>query len=189
MAVVATLLLFPVFTIVALSILATLGRPIIFSQTRGGHRGQVFNIYKLRTMTEQVDEQGQLLPDRERMTTLGTILRNYSLDELPSLWCVLSGKMTFVGPRPLLAEYLPLYNSQQAVRHTVVPGITGWAQVNGRNSLTWQQKFDLDVWYVKNQSFFLDIKIIWLTAMTVFRKHGITTEGEVSGSRFLGNKE
>jgi len=179
----------PVFCVIALAILISMGSPIVFSQPRGGFKGKVFDIYKFRSMTQQVDANGQLLPDEQRMTRVGTFLRNYSLDELPSLWCVLIGKMSFVGPRPFLAEYLPLYNSQQATRHDVLPGITGWAQVNGRNSLTWQQKFDLDLWYVEHQSIWLDFKIVWLTLVRVSQKSGIASEGEVSGTRFMGNNE
>lgn len=140
-----------------------LGSPAIFTQPRPGLNGKIFHVYKFRTMTNQRNEDGELLPDVERLTSFGKLLRKLSLDELPQLWNVLKGDMSFVGPRPLLVEYLPLYNERQARRHEVRPGITGWAQVNGRNAISWEQKFEYDVWYVENQSFWLDMKILFLT--------------------------
>ena len=157
-------------------------------QTRPGLLGKPFALVKFRTMTDVRDEEGRLLPDARRLTRFGKFLRSSSLDELPELWNVLRGEMSLVGPRPLLMEYLPLYNEEQARRHEVRPGITGWAQVNGRNALSWDEKFKLDVWYVDNQSFWLDLKILGLTFWRVLRRDGISGRGEATMSKFRGNE-
>ena len=164
-----------------------LGRPVMFSQIRPGMRGQAFKMVKFRTMTDARGEDGQLLPDAERLTPFGRFLRASSLDELPELWNVVKGEMSLVGPRPLLMEYLPLYSTEQARRHHVRPGITGWAQVNGRNALSWDEKFKLDVWYVDNRSVWLDIKILWLTIRKVLARDGISAVGEATMSKFTGS--
>ncbi|MEA0561898.1 sugar transferase [Lysinibacillus irui] len=165
-----------------------LGSPAIFKQPRPGLNGKVFYVYKFRTMTDERDENGDLLADSYRLTSFGKLLRKLSLDELPQLWNVLKGDMSFVGPRPLLIEYLPLYNERQAQRHKVRPGITGWAQVNGRNAISWEQKFEYDVWYVQNQSFWLDMKILFLTVKKVFVSEGISQEGQATMEKFTGSK-
>jgi lipopolysaccharide/colanic/teichoic acid biosynthesis glycosyltransferase len=165
-----------------------LGGPVFFRQTRPGLHGQPFNMVKFRTMTDARGPDGALLPDADRLTAFGRFLRASSLDELPELWNVLKGDMSLVGPRPLLMEYLPLYNPEQARRHTVRPGITGWAQINGRNALSWEDKFALDVWYVDNRTLWLDIKILWHTVRKVLVREGITAAGEATMSRFEGNK-
>ncbi|HOZ67226.1 MAG TPA: sugar transferase [Burkholderiaceae bacterium] len=164
-----------------------LGHPVFFSQDRPGLRGQAFNMVKFRTMTDARGADGLLLPDAERLTPFGRFLRASSLDELPELWNVVRGEMSLVGPRPLLMDYLPLYNSEQARRHDVQPGITGWAQVNGRNALSWDEKFKLDVWYVDNHSIWLDIKILWLTIRKVVARDGISAAGEATMSKFTGS--
>ena len=181
------LLLLPVITLTALILISKLGLPIFFKQSRPGLNGKIFNIYKFRTMTNECDKDGILLPDELRLTKFGKFLRSTSLDELPSLWNVLKSDMSLVGPRPLLLEYLPLYSTQQARRHEVKPGITGWAQVNGRNAITWGEKFDLDVWYVDNQSIWLDIKILWLTVKKVIMRDGINQVGQSTMESFKGN--
>ena len=181
------LLLLPVITLTALILISKLGLPIFFKQSRTGLNGKIFNIYKFRTMTNDCDKDGILLPDELRLTKFGKFLRSTSLDELPSLWNVLKSDMSLVGPRPLLLEYLPLYSTQQARRHEVKPGITGWAQVNGRNAITWGEKFDLDVWYVDNQSIWLDIKILWLTVKKVIMRDGINQVGQSTMENFKGN--
>lgn len=181
------LLLSPVLAIVAYKIRHEMGAPVIFRQTRPGHNGKPFRMIKFRTMRDAVDADGRPLPDEERLTKLGQFLRASSLDELPELWNVLKGEMSLVGPRPLLMEYLPLYSPEQARRHEVRPGITGWAQVNGRNAISWDEKFALDVWYVDNQSFWLDLKIIWLTIRKVIKRDGISAKGEATMSKFTGN--
>jgi len=186
---VALLVLFPVIIIVVVLIAFNMGRPVIFKQVRPGLEGRTFKMSKFRTMTDAKDDQGKLLPDSERLTAFGQFLRSSSLDELPGLWCVLKGDMSLVGPRPLLVEYLPLYSDEQAKRHDVRPGITGWAQVNGRNAISWDDKFKLDVWYVENQSFWLDIKILLLTVKKVFVREGISAEGEVTMSKFTGSQQ
>jgi sugar transferase EpsL len=163
-----------------------LGSPIFFTQIRPGLRGQPFRMLKFRTMTDQKDSQGVLLPDEQRLTQYGCFLRSTSLDELPELFNVLRGDMSLVGPRPLLIEYLPLYTQEQARRHTLRPGITGWAQVNGRNNLSWEEKFALDVWYVDHQSFWLDLKILCVTMMKVVRSEGINQAGQATMERFSG---
>jgi len=161
-----------------------LGRPVIFRQQRPGFLGKPFTIYKFRTMTDAQDENGHILPDAERLTRLGRFLRSTSLDELPELWNVLKGDMSFVGPRPLLMEYLGRYTPQQARRHEVKPGITGWAQVNGRNALTWEEKFKLDVWYVDNIGFRLDMKIIAMTVWKILKREGINQPGQATMEEF-----
>jgi len=177
----------PIILIVAWKVKINLGSPVVFIQTRPGLHGKPFSLFKFRTMRDATDESGKLLPDSKRMTTFGSRLRNSSVDELPSLWNVLKGDMSFVGPRPLLMQYLPLYNEQQLRRHEVLPGITGWAQVNGRNAISWEEKFNLDVWYVDNRTFLLDIKILFLTVKKVFVKEGITAEGHVTIEPFKGS--
>jgi lipopolysaccharide/colanic/teichoic acid biosynthesis glycosyltransferase len=165
-----------------------LGSPVLFKQVRPGLRGQPFTMHKFRSMTDERGMTGELLPDAQRLTSFGAKLRSTSLDELPGLWSVLKGDMSLVGPRPLLVEYLPLYDLEQARRHDVRPGITGWAQVNGRNAISWEDKFKLDVWYVDNQSLWLDIKILWLTVRKVLVRDGISADGEATMIKFTGNK-
>lgn len=165
-----------------------LGSPVFFRQTRPGMQGKPFKMVKFRTMTDARGADGELLPDATRLTSFGRFLRSTSLDELPELWNVLKGDMSLVGPRPLLVEYLPLYSPDQARRHEVRPGITGWAQVNGRNALSWDEKFKLDVWYVDNQSIWLDIKILWLTVKKVLVREGISAAGEATMSKFTGKQ-
>ena len=167
---------------------AKLGRPVLFSQERPGLDGQVFTMVKFRTMTDDRGLDGALLPDVQRLTPFGRFLRASSLDELPELWNVLRGDMSLVGPRPLLVEYLPLYTAEQLRRHEVRPGITGWAQVNGRNAISWEDKFALDVWYVDNQSLWLDIKILWMTVRKVLARDGISAAGEATMHKFTGSK-
>ena len=164
------------------------GSPVLFKQQRPGLHGRPFLFYKFRTMTNGKDDEGNLLPDAERLTAFGSMLRRTSLDELPSLLNVLKGDMSLVGPRPLLMQYLPLYNDEQMRRHEVRPGITGWAQINGRNALSWPRKFELDVWYVDNRSFWLDIKILFLTVYKVIKREGISAEGEATMKPFTGNE-
>jgi len=182
------IILLPIIVIVALLIRFKLGSPILFTQERPGLNGTVFKMMKFRTMLNGKDKHGNLLPDNERMTKFGAFLRSTSLDELPGLFNVLKGDMSLVGPRPLLVQYLPLYNAEQARRHAVRPGITGWAQVNGRNAISWEDKFKLDVWYVDNQSFWLDIKILFLTVKKVFVREGICADGHVTIEPFKGSK-
>lgn len=183
-----TLLIFlPVILTLAILIAYKLGTPVLFSQTRPGMYGKPFKMVKFRSMTEERDTDGNLLPDSERLTKFGKFLRSSSLDELPGLWNVLKGEMSLVGPRPLLMEYLPLYNAEQYRRHEVRPGITGWAQVNGRNAISWSDKFKLDVWYVDNRSFWLDIKILFMTVKKVLVREGISAEGHVTTEKFTGN--
>ena len=180
------LLLSPVLVIVAWQIRRKLGTPVLFRQIRPGKDGKPFEMIKFRTMRDAKDAVGNSLPDADRITSLGQFLRSTSLDELPELWNVLKGDMSLVGPRPLLMEYLPLYSKEQYRRHEVRPGVTGWAQVNGRNSISWEDKFKLDVWYVDNQSLWLDMKILVLTVKKVLVKDGISADGEVTMSRFTG---
>ena len=177
----------PIYLLTMLLVLTQLNFPILFRQSRTGLNGKIFNIYKFRTMTNDCDKDGILLSDEARLTKFGKFLRSTSLDELPSLWNVLKSDMSLVGPRPLLLEYLTLYSTQQARRHEVKPGITGWAQVNGRNAITWGEKFDLDVWYVDNQSIWLDIKILWLTVKKVIMRDGINQVGQSTMENFKGN--
>ncbi|CEK10244.1 sugar transferase [Legionella hackeliae] len=182
------IILSPLIVIISVLIRCYLGGPVLFCQERPGLQGKIFKMIKFRTMLNRVDEQGVPLPDAQRMTALGKFLRSTSLDELPELWNVLKGEMSLVGPRPLLIEYLPLYNSEQIRRHHVKPGITGWAQVNGRNALNWDDKFQLDVWYVDNQSFLLDLKILLLTIKKVLIRDGITSQGSPTAEKFKGDK-
>ena len=179
-------LLGPVVLVVAGLVRWKLGSPIFFCQTRAGKNSLRFRLVKFRTMRDATDSLGNFLADSERMTALGTSLRKWSLDEAPELWNVLKGDMSVVGPRPLLVEYLPLYTEEQLRRHTVLPGITGWVQVNGRNALSWDEKFDLDLWYVDNQSFWLDLKIILLTVAYLIRPRGISQEGQATMESFRG---
>lgn len=177
----------PIILITAIVVRIKLGSPVIFKQQRPGLYGKPFYIYKFRTMTDERDEHGNLLPDEVRLTTTGKIIRKLSLDELPQLLNVLKGEMSFVGPRPLLMKYLPLYTEEQSRRHEVRPGITGWAQVNGRNAISWEEKFQLDVWYVDHQSLHLDLKIIFLTILKVFKTEGINQQGQATMEEFRGN--
>ncbi len=176
----------PVIVILSILVRIKLGSPIIFKQIRPGLNGCPFQMYKFRTMTDERDANGDLLPDAVRLTSFGRFLRSTSLDELPELWNVLKGEMSLVGPRPLLMEYLPRYTTEQARRHKVRPGITGWAQINGRNAIGWDEKFKLDVWYVDNQSLWLDLKILLLTVKKVFVREGISAEGEATMPKFTG---
>ncbi|MCO7208953.1 sugar transferase [Pseudoalteromonas elyakovii] len=183
----ALLLLSPLMLILSLLVRFNIGSPILFKQERPGLNGHVFNMLKFRTMLNDTDSQGRLLPDEKRITKFGAFLRSTSLDELPGLINVLKGEMSLVGPRPLLVQYLPLYNKEQARRHDVRPGITGWAQVNGRNAISWEDKFKFDVWYVDNHSFLLDIKILFLTVKKVFVREGISADGEATMPLFKGS--
>lgn len=183
----ALVVLSPLLSILALMIRCKLGSPILFKQRRPGWHGKPFHVYKFRTMTNDRGTNGNLLPDDQRLPPLGQFLRKTSLDELLQLFNVLKGDLSLVGPRPLLMEYLPLYTPEQARRHEVRPGITGWAQVNGRNAISWEDKFKLDVWYVDHQSFWLDMKILLLTVFKVFRSKGISQEGHVTMERFRGS--
>ncbi|MGP1907760.1 sugar transferase [Metabacillus sp. JX24] len=179
------LLLFPLL-IISIGVKFDVGSPVILKQKRPGYRNKPFSLLKFRTMTEQKDENGFLLSDEERLTSYGRLLRKYSLDELPQLFNVLKGELSLVGPRPLLMEYLPLYTDEQAKRHLVKPGITGWAQVNGRNALSWEQKFELDVWYVENQTYLLDVKIMLMTLKKVLKSDGINQPGFATAQKFKG---
>lgn len=181
-------LLSPLIAIVAYLVRRNLGSPIFFTQMRPGLGGKPFVMYKFRTMSDARDSEGKLLPDDQRLTRFGKFLRSTSLDELPELWNVIKGEMSLVGPRPLLMKYLELYTPEQARRHEVKPGITGWAQVNGRNALTWEEKFKLDVWYVDNWNLALDLKIIWLTLLKVLCRDDISAEGYATMPEFLGQR-
>jgi lipopolysaccharide/colanic/teichoic acid biosynthesis glycosyltransferase len=183
----ALVLLSPILLILSILVAIQNGFPILFRQKRPGLRGEIFTIYKFRTMREATDANGQPLSDAQRLTRLGRFLRSTSLDELPELINILKGDMSLVGPRPLLVQYLPLYSKQQARRHDVLPGLTGWAQVRGRNALTWQEKFALDVWYVDHWTFWLDIKIIALTIVKVLKREGISQPGQATAEPFRGN--
>lgn len=174
--------------LLAVVIRLRLGSPVLFRQVRPGLHGRPFTMVKFRTMTDGRGPDGALLPDAQRLTSFGRMLRSTSLDELPELWNVLRGEMSLVGPRPLLMEYLPLYTPEQARRHEVRPGITGWAQVNGRNALSWEERFSLDVWYVDHRTFWLDLRILWLTVRKVLVRDGISAQGEATMSRFTGGK-
>ena len=189
MALFGLVVLSPVLAILAWQIRNKLGSPVLFRQTRPGLHGKPFQMVKFRTMRDATGPDGQPLPDADRMTPFGSFLRSASLDELPELWNVLKGDMSLVGPRPLLMEYLPLYSPEQARRHEVRPGVTGWAQINGRNALSWEEKFRLDVWYVDNQSFWLDLRILALTVKKVFVREGISAAGEVTAAKFTGSRE
>jgi lipopolysaccharide/colanic/teichoic acid biosynthesis glycosyltransferase len=183
----ALLLLSPLLLIVAVLVIIFHGWPVLFRQQRPGYRGRLFYIYKFRTMSNARDKAGNLLPDSQRLTPLGRFLRSSSIDELPELFNILKGEMSFVGPRPLLTQYLERYSPEQARRHDVMPGLTGWAQINGRNALSWEEKFKLDVWYVDHWSFWLDIKIIFLTFVKVFKREGISQPGHATAEEFMGN--
>jgi lipopolysaccharide/colanic/teichoic acid biosynthesis glycosyltransferase len=182
-------LLSPVILLTALLVRIFLGAPILFRQKRPGYKGQPFSIYKFHTMSDTRDKQGNLLPDEMRLTHFGRFLRSTSLDELPELFNILRGEMSLVGPRPLLMEYLPLYSPEQRRRHDVHPGLTGWAQVNGRNAITWEDKFKLDVWYVDHWSFWLDVKILFLSLLKVVTREGINQPGQATAEFFRGNKD
>jgi lipopolysaccharide/colanic/teichoic acid biosynthesis glycosyltransferase len=187
-AMVGLTLLSPVILVVAILVRAFLGSPVLFIQERPGLKGRPFKILKFRTMRDTTDRTGKLLSDADRLTGFGNVLRTSSLDELPGLWNVLRGDMSLVGPRPLLTEYLPLYTKEQARRHDVRPGLTGWAQINGRNALTWDEKFALDIWYVDNRTWRLDLHIIVLTVWKVIRREGINAAGEATMPRFTGSR-
>jgi len=183
----ALIILLPVIWWVSRKIAKNLGKPVFFKQKRPGLNGDIFEMTKFRSMLDATDKNEQVLPDEQRLTSFGLWLRSTSLDELPELWNVFKGDMSLVGPRPLLVEYLPLYSTQQARRHEVRPGITGWAQINGRNTVSWKEKFDLDVWYVENQSFWLDIKILFMTVKKVLIRDGIAADDHVTAGKFRGN--
>jgi lipopolysaccharide/colanic/teichoic acid biosynthesis glycosyltransferase len=187
LAIIALICLFPVIALVGLFVRFKLGSPVLYKQRRPGLNGKTFLMLKFRSMLDATDNDGNVLPDEKRLTGFGRALRSTSLDELPSLLNVLKGDMSLVGPRPLLIEYLPLYSSQQARRHEVKPGITGWAQVNGRNAISWEDKFKLDIWYVDNQSFWLDLKILMLTVIKVFKREGIASSTSVTMEGFKGS--
>jgi lipopolysaccharide/colanic/teichoic acid biosynthesis glycosyltransferase len=182
-------LISPVLGIIALLVWIFHGRPVLFTQVRAGYRSRPFPVCKFRTMTDTRDQHGNLLPDAERLTRLGRLLRSTSLDELPELFNVLRGEMSLVGPRPLLIQYLERYTPEQARRHNVLPGMAGWVQVNGRNALTWEDKFRLDVWYVDHQSFWLDVKILLLTFWKVMLREGISQPGHATAEEFMGNRD
>lgn len=185
----ALIVLSPVLLVTAILVRIKLGSPIIFHQERPGKSEKIFRLYKFRSMTDECDENGDLLPDDQRLTRFGQILRSTSLDELPELWNILRGDMSIVGPRPLLVKYLPLYNEEQRHRHDVRPGLTGWAQANGRNAISWEEKFKLDVWYVQHISFWVDLKVIFMTVKKVFCRDGISSETSVTMEEFSGTKE
>ena len=187
LAVLTMILFMPVMIGVAMAVRINMGGPVFFSQLRPGLHGRPFRMIKFRTMRNLVDSHGRPLADEQRMTRLGAWLRASSLDELPEVWNVLRGDMSIVGPRPLLMDYLPLYTARQSRRHEVRPGITGWAQINGRNAISWQQRFDLDVWYVDNRSFLLDLKIFFKTFQRVWKRDGVSAQGQATMSAFEGN--
>ena len=181
------IIVLPLLSIIAFFVRLFIGSPIFFYQVRPGLNGKPFTILKFRTMIDQKDVNGYLLPDKERLTRFGIFLRSTSLDELPELINIIIGDMSLVGPRPLLMEYLPLYSTEQNRRHEVKPGLTGWAQVNGRNAISWEEKFKFDVWYVDNQSIFLDVKILWITFLKVFIREGISQKGHLTMEAFKGS--
>lgn len=183
------LILFPILLLVGTLLKLKMGSPILFKQQRPGIYGRPFYVYKFRTMTQQTNNKGELLPDHLRLTTLGKFIRKFSIDEIPQLVNVIKGEMSLVGPRPLLMEYLQLYTKEQALRHQVRPGITGWAQINGRNSISWDERLELDIWYVKHQSVFLDLKILAITCLKVVKKEGIHYQGHATMEKFKGSKE
>ena len=187
-ALIALVILSPIILVTAILVRVFIGTPILFKQQRPGYKGRPFFIYKFRTMTNRVARDGSLLPDAERLTRFGHLLRSLSLDELPELFNIVRGEMSFVGPRPLLMEYLPLYSPEQARRHDVVPGLTGWAQVNGRNTVDWPARFAMDIWYVDHWSFWLDIRIIFLTVWKVISREGINQEGQSTVEYFKGEQ-
>ncbi|WP_284888329.1 sugar transferase [Acinetobacter variabilis] len=184
----ALIILLPLYAFISYKVKKNLGSPVLFRQVRPGLHGKPFEMIKFRTMKDAVDKQGNPLPDSERLTSFGQMLRSTSLDEMPELWNVIKGDMSIVGPRPLLVEYLPLYNAEQAKRHNVRPGMTGYAQVNGRNAISWEEKFKLDTWYVENQSIWLDFKIMLKTVKKVIAKDDINEAGEVTMTKFTGTK-
>ena len=186
LAAIVLILLSPFIAILAIAIYFKMGSPVIFSQPRGGKKNSSFTFYKFRTMTDQKDSDGKLLPDMERLTPLGEFLRQTSLDELPQLWNVLRGDMSFIGPRPFIAAYLDRYTPEQSRRHDVAPGITGWAQINGRNSITWEEKFALDLWYIDNWSLWLDLKILYLTVFKIVSKEGVDEDRNTTSTEFMG---
>jgi len=188
-ALLALIVLSPILLLTAILVRIFIGTPTLFKQQRPGYQGRPFFIYKFRTMTNRSTRDGSLLPDAERLTRFGRFLRALSLDELPELFNILRGDMSFVGPRPLLMEYLALYSTEQARRHTVTPGLTGWAQVHGRNAISWEDKFKYDIWYVDHWSFILDIKIIWMTIGKVFKREGVSQAGQATTEYFMGNKK
>lgn len=183
------LLIAPILVVIAVLVRVKLGSPVLFKQIRPGLHGEPFTLYKFRTMTDARSSDGKLLPDSERLTRMGRFLRSTSLDELPELWNVIRGEMSLVGPRPLLMQYLKRYTPRQARRNEVRPGVTGWAQVNGRNALSWEDKFRLDVWYVDNRNLKLDLKILWMTMVKVFRREGISGGGTETMTEFMGSRE
>ena len=176
----------PILIVISMMIRRDMGSPVLFRQTRPGVHGKPFQMTKFRTMRDAIDADGRPLPDAKRLTKFGRFLRSSSLDELPELWNVLKGDMSLVGPRPLLMDYLPLYSAEQARRHEVLPGVTGWAQINGRNAISWDEKFSLDVWYVDNRNLWLDLKILWFTIRKVLKREGISSAGEATMSKFEG---
>lgn len=186
---IALLILSPVYLILTILVRVKLGNPVLFSQERPGKNEKVFRMYKFRSMTDERDANGDLLPDEERLTHFGAMLRATSLDELPELWNIFKGDMSIVGPRPLLVRYLPRYNERQRRRHEVRPGLTGWAQVNGRNAISWEQKFEYDVEYVEKESFLFDVKILFMTVGKVLHRSGISQEGSATMEEFMGNEE
>ena len=185
----AVVILSPVYIILSLLVRFKLGSPVLFKQKRPGLHGKIFNLYKYRTMTDERDENGELKSDEVRLTPFGKKLRSTSLDELPEFFNIFKGDMSFVGPRPLLVQYLPLYNEEQAHRHDVLPGLTGWAQVNGRNAISWEEKFKYDVEYVNNVSFAMDLKIVFMTVKSVLKREGISSEGSATMGFFTGTKD
>lgn len=178
----------PLLILLYFKIKKQMGTPVLFRQERPGLNGKPFNMVKFRSMKDALDKDGNEISDKDRITPLGAKLRSSSMDELPEFWNVLKGEMSIVGPRPLLMEYLPLYSNEQARRHDVRPGVTGWAQINGRNSVSWEEKFKLDVWYLENRTLWLDIKILWMTLKKVVKKDGISADGEATMSKFTGNE-
>ena len=187
LALILIILFLPIMIMVAIAIYCWDGLPIVFTQNRPGKNEKIFKIYKFRTMTNEKDENGNLLPDRKRLKGIGKIIRSLSLDELPQLFNILKGDMSFVGPRPLLVKYLSLYNDRQKKRHDILPGITGWAQVNGRNAISWKQKFEYDIWYVEHISFLVDVKIFWMTFLKVIKRDGVSSDTHVTMEEFKGN--
>lgn len=187
-ALVLIVLLFPIYIVLSILILIKMGKPIFFRQKRPGLNEKIFAIYKFRTMTNEKDDEGNLLSDEKRLFGVGKFIRSTSLDELPQIFNVLKGEMSFIGPRPLLVEYLGKYDEKQKRRHDVKPGITGWAQVNGRNAISWEEKFEYDIWYVDNQSFLLDMKILWITFLKVLKRSDISASSVVTMEKFEGNK-
>jgi len=189
LALILILMTLPITIVTSFLILSKMGKPLFFRQKRPGLNGKIFSIYKFRTMTNEKDKMGNLLPDEDRLIGLGKFIRSTSIDELPQLLNILKGEMSFVGPRPLLVEYLLLYNKSQKKRHNVKPGITGWAQVNGRNAISWEQKFEYDVWYVENQSFMVDMKIMWMTFLKVIKRSDISSSTSQTMEKFTGSQK